>query len=117
LIFYAFRASRNLPPLNEVYRKESYVFFTDPVHALYYNLRYWGTHLPGSLIETDLIALFLTLGLAAGMLRYPPHRRLPMVVYTWGYALIFVSKVNWLYGTDRVTFTQSFALRASLFPW
>jgi hypothetical protein len=119
-LFYALRAAYDLPPLNDIYRTESYIFFTDPIHALYYNLRHFVTHLPGSLIETDLIALFLVFGLAVWMLRDPVHgwrRNWPLVVYTWGYALIFLCKVNWQHKTDHITFTQSFARYAlALFP-
>jgi hypothetical protein len=42
-------------------------------------------------------------------LRYPLHRRLPLIAYTWGSFIIFVTKLNWGWGTSDPTFTQSFA--------
>jgi hypothetical protein len=55
----------------------------------------------------DLWMLVIVIALALVQLRYPLHRRLPLVVYTWGSILIFVTKLNWVRGTQEVSYTQS----------
>jgi hypothetical protein len=42
------------------------------------------------------------------VLFFPKHRRLPLVAYNFGFILLFVSRINYFYGTQDVMFTQSF---------
>lgn len=115
--FLAYRQALELPPLGEVYRTESFVFFTDPISGLYWTLRHLVEHPCLLLTEADFQAIPLCFGLAALMLRDSRHRRLPMVLYVWVYLLLFFTKVNWTKDTDIITSSQSVARYAlALFP-
>jgi len=115
--FLAYRHVLGLPPLNEVYRTESFVFFTDPISGLYWTLRHLIEHPRLLLTEADFQAIPLCFGLAALMLRDRRHRRLPMILYVWGYLLLFFTKVNWVKDSDEITSSQSIARYAlALFP-
>ncbi len=51
------------------------------------------------------------------MLRYPRYRRLPVLAYSFGYALVFAAKLNYLHGTTVVFGTQSYSrYTLTLFP-
>lgn len=117
VLYDAYRTARDLLPLSEAYPEYSYVFFVNPVEGLYFNLRWMVHHTPEWMTLFDPWAMMLCLPLGLLMLRYPQHRRLPLVVYTWGYLILFLGKMNWEWGTDEIIFTQSFARYAlSLFP-
>lgn len=115
--FTLYRSSLGLPPLDTVYRDISYVYLTNPLDGLITNLR-WIVEKPDDAIaRVDLLALVVSLILASISLRFPRHRRLPLIAYNFGFILFFVSKVNWHYGTSDVEFTQSFGRYAlALFP-
>lgn len=115
--FELWRVNIGLPPLHETYRHFSYIYVTNPIDGLLTNLS-WVVHNPSdTLTNVDMWALFISLGLALVMLRFPKHRRLPLVAFTCGYALLFTGKINYLWGTDTVIYTQSYARYAlSLFP-
>jgi hypothetical protein len=114
--FEVFRQNQQLPPVAEVYADHSYVFFVNPLEGLLINLRWIAEH-PRDLLQPDLAMLLVTLVLALVMLTQRAHRRLALVAYTFGFLLVFVSKINWAWGTDDVTYTQSYARYALvLFP-
>lgn len=117
LLFAGYREWRGLPPLSDVYARYSFLFYTDPLNGLVLNVRHFIHRWPHTLYDTDLLALGVSLVLGAIMLRSPRHQRLPMVVYTWLYLLLFVSKVNRDHFTQVVTNSQSFGRYAlALFP-
>ncbi len=105
--FEVYRNSLGLPPVNEVYLNYSYIYLTNPIDGLITNLS-WIARFPGdALTNVDLMAFMIALALGLIALRFRRHRRLPLVAYTFGYMLVFVSKVNYFYGTHNVMFTQS----------
>lgn len=115
--FLLYRQSLGLPPLDEVYNSVSYVYLTNPVDGLITNLRWFVEQPEVAFASADLWALVITLILSFAALRFPRHRRLPLVAYNFGFILFFVSKVNYFYGTQDVYFTQSFGRYAlALFP-
>jgi hypothetical protein len=115
--FIVYRQSLGLPSLNDVYNNISYVYLTNPLDGLITNLRWFIEHPDIAFTSVDLLALLAALVLSFVVLRFPRHRRLPLVAYNFGFVLFFVGKVNYFYGTDDVYFTQSFGRYAlALFP-
>jgi hypothetical protein len=116
--FLWFRQSQGLPPLDEIYRTRSYIFFVNPIEGLWLNFRWAVSHPIDNVLNVDLWALGSTIGLSIWLVRTSRHQRLPLVAYSLGSILIFVSKVNWAWGShDTVTYTQSFARYSlALFP-
>lgn len=115
--FLVYRQMQGLPPLIDVYHTESYLFFTDPLSGLYWTLRHLYHHPQVLLTEADFQAIPLYFGLAVWSVVDERHRRLPLVLYTWGYLLLFLTKVNWERGTDTITYAQSVARYGlALFP-
>jgi hypothetical protein len=115
--FLAYRQSLNLPPLADVYRTESFVFFTDPASGIYFTLRHLVHHPLQLLTEADFQAMLVCAVLGALLIYYPRHRRLPMILYTWGYLLVFFTKVDRGRFSGEVTYPQSFArYTLALFP-
>lgn len=115
--FIAYRQSLGLPPLSDVYANISFNYFTNPVDGLITNLRWFVEHPDIAFTSTDLLALAVTLILSIVALRFPRHRRLPLVAYNFGFILLFTSRINYFYGTHDVMFTQSFGRYAlALFP-
>ncbi len=116
-LFVWYRRSLGLPPMIETYGHYSYHFFTDPISGIWANLRWIATHLPGSLLKVDHLALFVTVGLSVLLIADPKHRRPALIAYTLGYLLLFVSKLNWLFETDEVAYSISLARYSlTLFP-
>ncbi len=114
--FEAYRAVIGLPSISEVYTDYSFNYFTNPVDGLIINLRWLIEH-PIAFASSDLWALVIALILGFALLAFPRHRRLPLIAYTFGYILLFVSRINYYYGTHDVTFTQSFGrYTLALFP-
>ncbi|MCK6577427.1 MAG: hypothetical protein L6Q98_04905 [Anaerolineae bacterium] len=118
LVFIAYRAALGLPPLGDTYAHYSYHFFVNPLEGLWINLRWIAAHPAEAVISLDvwvMIASFAGLILA---LRFPQHRRLPLIAFTLGHLLVYVSKINWVWGTtDQPLYSQSFARYAVvLFP-
>lgn len=117
LLFIGFRSIRGLPSLNDVYVNYSHHLYADPVSSLFFNARHFVRQWPHSIYDTDLLALAMCLVLGVLMLRYPRHRRLPMVAYTWLYLLLFLTKINLNHDTQEITYSQSFGRYAlALFP-
>jgi Gpi18-like mannosyltransferase len=114
--FNLYRQSLGLPSLNEVYNTVSYVYLTNPIDGLITNLRWLVGH-PLDITSLDLWALVIALILSGVSLLFTRHRRLPLMAYNFGFILVFVSKVNYLYGTHEVTFSQSMGrYTLALFP-
>jgi hypothetical protein len=117
LLFSLYRAHLQLPPLDEVYAQHSFVFFTNPLDGLLANLSWIARYPAEALRNVDTWGIFIFGGLALATLAFKKHRRLPLLAYTFGYLLVFISKLNWRWGTDEVIFTQSFARYClALFP-
>ena len=115
--FEVYRRSIGLPPLNEVYTNISFNYFTNPIDGLITNLRWFVEHPDVAFKSVDLWALLITLILSFVVLFFPRHRRLPLIAYNFGFILLFVSRINYFYGTHDVMFTQSFGRYAlMLFP-
>ena len=73
--------------------------------------------IPFEISSLDLWALVLALTLSCVSLLFKRHRRLPLIAYNFGFILVFVSKVNYFYGTHDVTFSQSMGrYTLALFP-
>jgi hypothetical protein len=117
LLFSVYRANLELPSLTQIYTDYSFVFFVNPLEGLATNV-HWALQNPNqALFNIDLWAITLCILLALLTLRYQQHRRLPLMLYTFGYLLVFLSKLNWRWGTHEVMFTQSFARYSlALFP-
>ncbi len=115
--FEAYRAAIGLPSISEIYTNISFNYFTNPIDGLITNLR-WFVERPAEAFTTlDLMALLIALILAFVALRFPRHRRLPLIGYTFSFILLFVSRINYYYGTHDVMFTQSFGrYTLTLFP-
>jgi hypothetical protein len=117
VLFEVARRLAGLPPLSDVYRDISYIFFTSPIEGLLYNLRYIVADPARAAASLDLWAMGLVLLLAPLSLAFRAHRRLALQAFTWSMLLLFLSKMNWEYGTDTPIFTQSFGRYAlMLFP-
>lgn len=115
--FTVWRGSLGLPPIDQVYAESSYVFFVNPVEGLLLNLRYIAQNPDSLLRNLDMLAIPVGYGLALLTLIVRKHRRLPLLAYTFGFLLVFGSKMNWQWGSDVVTNTQSFArYTVVLFP-
>ena len=115
--FIAYRTSLGLPSLQSVYRDISFNYFTNPLDGLLTNFAYFISHPEMLLTTVEPWALLISLILAFVALRFLAHRRLPLVAYSFGFILLFASRINYVYGTDEVAFTQSFGRYAlTLFP-
>lgn len=115
--FIIYRQLLGLPSLQEIYTNISFNYFTNPVDGLITNLRWFVDHTRDALVSVDLWALVISLVLTFVALRFARHRRLPLVAYTFGFILLFASRINYFYGTQEVMFTQSFGRYAlALFP-
>ncbi len=117
LIFLAYRASLNLPPLDEIYTRYSYAFFVNPVEAVLINLRWIAAHPDGALFHPDMWALFLALGLIVLLFLRPRHRRPALIFYVVANLAFQITKINYDWGTNMVMYSQSVARYALLlFP-
>jgi hypothetical protein len=116
--FLAFRQNQGLTALDEIYRTRSFIFFVNPLEGLQLNIAWAIAHPADAIFNPDIWALMVSLGLAIWMLITPRHRRLPLLAYSFGFILVFVTKMNWAWGdTSQITYTQSFARYSlALFP-
>ncbi|MBI1256131.1 MAG: hypothetical protein GC204_01550 [Chloroflexi bacterium] len=114
--FNLYRESLGLLSLNEIYNTVSYVYLTNPLDGLITNLRWFFAH-SFDITSLDLWALVVAIILSCVSLLFARHRRLPLIAYNFGFILVFVSKVNYFYGTHEVTFSQSLGrYTLALFP-
>lgn len=118
LAFWGYRTAQGLPSVNDTYYNYSFAFFVNPIEGLFINIRYYLTHLPASLANFDFWGMLITAILTVIALRTPRHRRLALIIYTVGHVLIFVTRINWEWGThSNPSATQSFArYTLALFP-
>jgi hypothetical protein len=116
--FTLYRDSIGLLPMNEVYDRAYDIYFTNPLNGLLINLRFFIDRPLLALRTPDMLAFMGCLILCGVMLRYPQHRRLPLVAYTYGHLLIFVYKINELeWSVGHVEYSQSLARYSlALFP-
>ena len=115
--FTAYRRSVGLPPLVQTYHQASYHFFVNPLEGLIINLRWLVRYPLHSLTNVDFLAMLLVPPLTALLGRYPLHRRLSAIVYCVASYLVFISKINWRFGTQEVLYSISVARYAlTLFP-
>jgi Gpi18-like mannosyltransferase len=115
--FVVYRNSLGLPSLADTQTEYAYVFLTNPLEGLWINLRWHFTHLPESLGNADFLSMFTVAVLLVMLFVNPSHRRLSLVGYAVVSSLLFISKINWEYGTTHVIATISFGRYAlSLFP-
>lgn len=117
-LFILYREGIGLPSLGDTYATYSYHFFVNPLEGLLINLRWIVAHPVESFTNLDVLVMIASFALLIVSLRFPKHRRLPLVAFTLGHLLVYVSKINWVWGTnDQVLFSQSFARYAViLFP-
>lgn len=106
--FNIYRQGVGLPSLSETYTRYSFNYFTNPIDGLLTNFRWIVTHPDQLLNQLDLLAMPIAFGLALVTILSRRHRRLPLLAYTWASLLLFVSRINYAYGTDIVMYTQSF---------
>ncbi len=117
VVFVAYRASLNLPPINDVYLHYSYKAIADPITGLIINLRHFITDPASAFVSIDLLALALSLILSFVALAFPRQRRLPLVFYNFAFILVFVTQINYAYGTQEISGTQSIGRYSlALFP-
>ncbi|MBN8634358.1 MAG: hypothetical protein J0M07_03480 [Anaerolineae bacterium] len=117
LIFLAYRASLNLPPLDAIYSSYSYAFFVNPIEAVLINLRWIAANPNLALFHPDMWALFLSIGLIVMMVFRPRHRRPALVFYVVVNLAFQITKINYDWGTNVVMYSQSVARYALLlFP-
>lgn len=118
VIFSAYRTGIGLPSLGDTYANYSFHFFVNPLEGAWINIRWVISHPLEAITNLDALAMFGSFVLFVVSLRFPKHRRLPLVAFTLGHLLVYISKINWVWGThDQVLFSQSFARYAIvLFP-
>ncbi len=115
--FVVYRSRLGLPSLADTQTKYSYIFLTNPLEGIWINLRWHFTYMPESLLNADFLSILIVLVFLVVLFASPRHRRLSLVAYAVISSLLFISKVNWEYGTDHVIATISFGRYAlSLFP-
>ncbi len=108
--FQAFRILQGLPALDTIYRDYSFVFFVDPLHGLWINLRWIVEHPLAVSGNFDMWTLAYMLISSALLLRRATLASLPLIAFTFGHILVFVTKINWIWGHyNEITYTQSLA--------
>jgi uncharacterized membrane protein len=105
LMYDAYRAALGFRPLGILYADESFRTFVNPLAGLWINLRYWLTIDP---LGVDSVTLVLAVVLSILLVWRWRARRLPLTIYTVGFLLVFLTPINYQYGKDIVTNTQSF---------
>ena len=115
--FQFWRTQLGLPSLNDTYLNYSYVYLTDPISGLAINFGWIFQHPQEALSNIDMWFLVLSVVMFVLMLRSPKHRQLAFVIYTLSHILLFVSKINYIRGTDIIVYSQSYGRYAlALFP-
>jgi hypothetical protein len=109
VVFALYRNSRGLPPLDEVYYRYSFHYFVNPLEGLLITIRWGFDHINATLLNWDYWIYGAAVVLALLMLRVSRHRRIALLAYNFGYLAVFVSKINWRFGTNEPTTAQSLA--------
>ncbi|MCZ7545023.1 MAG: hypothetical protein M5R40_16535 [Anaerolineae bacterium] len=113
VLFLLYRDTLGLASIADVYSEKYHHYMISPLEGLVLNFRTLVTH-PFGPHSIDLSLLVVYLGLIVVALRAPQHRRVPLLLYTVGHILVFVSKVNQF---EDVVYTQGFARYVlALFP-
>jgi hypothetical protein len=105
LLYGGYRVALGFRSLDALYNEYSYIFFVNPLEGLWFNLRHWLTIDP---LGVDSLAVVLALTFTMLLIRRNGKRHLALTLYTVGFFALFASKMNYQYGTDIVTNTQSF---------
>ncbi len=118
LVFSAYRDSLGLPSLGDTYYNYSYHFFVNPLEGLWINIQWIAAHAGVALRTVDILVMLLAFVLTGIQIAVPSHRKLPLIAFTVGHLLVYLSKINWEWGSNEVVlFSQSFARYAIvLFP-
>ncbi len=116
--FLLYRSSQGLPPLETVFYEQSFVEVVDPLTGFMSNLRQIALNPLQTLQNVDYVALLVVIGLGGVLLYHKRFRRWPLIAYCGGYLLVFVSKLNYPWGTHtELLGTQSMArYTLALFP-
>lgn len=93
VLFLLYRQSLGFPSMTDIYTQYSLSMFTNPIEGLWINIRWFFVNLPRTLIDSNAITLILTLLLLPMLFLRKQHRRLPLLVYTLMYFLLFVSTI------------------------
>lgn len=88
--FLQYRDNLGIMPFGEAQKEFYGASITDPLTAIISHIKITISN-PRLLFYPDFLAMWITFILAFAMLFFSQHRRFPMVVYTFGYMLVFVS--------------------------
>lgn len=117
LAFMVYRSAAGFPPMDVIYRDYSNSFFTNPVHGYWINLNNYLANLPLSLIEPNFWALTLIPVAIIALFRSGSLGRRTLTAYTVVLYLLFLSSVNYKWGTNELWVTQSLGRYClALFP-
>jgi len=116
LAFVMFRQVRGLAPLGTVLETYYLVSFVDPVTGLLTNLRTFVTDPLMAVLNVNILAVPVSIGLLAVSIIRPAHRHWPFIGYTISHLVLFVSKLS-AYPGNTVVYTESMArYTLALFP-
>lgn len=118
--FMLYRTSLGLPSMNDSYYQFSYWVQVDPLTGLLWNLRLMVADPGAALQNVDYGALVVVLVLIALLIRSARFRKWALIAYCAGYLAIFLTKLNYPWGTGEYVDlggTQSMArYTLALFP-
>jgi hypothetical protein len=116
--FMLYRGSLGLPPIEAIFYERSYVALVDPVTGLLSNLRQIALDPINALQNVDYLALLIAMVLIGLMVWERRFRQWHLIAFCAGYLLVFVSKLNYPWGSyDTLLGTQSMArYTLTLFP-
>jgi hypothetical protein len=116
--FLLYRSSLGLPSLETVFYEQSYVALVDPVTGFISNLRQIALNPLAALQNVDYVALLVAIPLCGLLIRKARFRRWSLIAFCIGYLMVFVSKVNYPWGSHtELLGTQSLARYSlTLFP-
>jgi hypothetical protein len=99
--FMLYRSSLGLPSMTDSYYQFSYWVQVDPITGLLWNLRLILADPINSLLNVDYVALLISLVLIIILIRHKRLRRWSLIAYCAGYLAIFVTKLNYPWGTGE----------------
>lgn len=115
--FMLYRWAAGFPSMDVIYRDYSFSFFTNPVNGYLINFRHYLSIFPASLIEPNFWALALVPLAIVALFRSRLLCRPALVAYTVILYGLFLSSVNYKWGTNEVWTTQSLGRYSlALFP-
>jgi Gpi18-like mannosyltransferase len=105
VLYSAYRSALGFRSLDTLYMEESFRTFVNPLAGLWINLHYWIAVDP---LGVDSLAVVIVLVLSALLIWHMKTRHFPLTLYTMAYILVFLTPINYQYGTNILTNTQSF---------